>query len=77
MTELMDLESYDDGVARVADVSGGVLVGHDGSQCAQEAVQWAAGLAARAGWPLHVVRAWKITTAPQPASMKGGYVPPL
>ena len=77
MTELMDLESNDDGVARVADVPGGVLVGHDGSECAQEALQWAAGLASRAGYPLHVLRAWKITTAPQPASLAAGYVPPL
>jgi nucleotide-binding universal stress UspA family protein len=77
MTELMDLEADDEGVARVAHVTGGVLVGHDGSECAQEAVQWATGLASRAGYPLHVLRAWKITTAPQPATLEAGYVPPL
>jgi nucleotide-binding universal stress UspA family protein len=77
MTELMDLEADDEGVARVAHVTGGVLVGHDGSECAQEAVQWAAGLASRAGYPLHVLRAWKITTAPQPATLEAGYAPPL
>ena len=77
MTELMGLEADDDGVAKVADVAGGVLVGHDGSECAHEALQWAAGLAARAGYPLHVLRAWKITTAPQPATLEPGYVPPL
>ena len=77
MTELMDLEADDDGVARVADVAGGVLVGHDGSECAQEALQWAAGLALRAGYPLHVLRAWKMTTAPQPATLEPGYIPPL
>jgi nucleotide-binding universal stress UspA family protein len=77
MTEWMDLESDDDGVTRVADVPGGVLVGHDGSECAHEALQWAAGLALRAGYPLHVLRAWKITTAPQPPTLEPGYVPPL
>ncbi|MGY1843573.1 universal stress protein [Modestobacter sp. SYSU DS0875] len=58
-------------------VGGGVVVGHDGSGCAQEALVWAAGLAERAGWPLHVVRAWRIATAPQPASWSPGYVPPV
>ncbi|MGY1857672.1 universal stress protein [Modestobacter sp. SYSU DS0290] len=58
-------------------VGGGVVVGHDGSGCAQEALVWAAGLAERAGWPLHVVRAWRIATAPQPASWSPGYVPPM
>lgn len=77
MTELMELEADDEGVARVAHVTGGVLVGHDGSGCGREALQWAAGLASRAGYPLHVLRAWKITTAPQPATLEPGYVPPL
>jgi len=77
MTELMDQEAGDEGVARVAEIPGGVLVGHDGSEWAQEALQWAAGLAARAGYPLHVLRAWKLTTAPQSATMEPGYVPPL
>ncbi|SDN71053.1 universal stress protein [Geodermatophilus sp. DSM 45219] len=77
MTQGMDVEEQDDGVARTADVPGGVLVAHDGSDCAREALQWAAGLAVRAGYPLHVLRAWKITTAPQPATWEPGYVPPL
>lgn len=77
MTELMDHEADDDGVARVADVAGGVLVGHDGSEHAQEALQWAADLASRAGYPLHVLRAWKVTTAPRPATLEPGYIPPL
>jgi nucleotide-binding universal stress UspA family protein len=77
MTELMDHEADDDGVARVADVAGGVLVGHDGSEHAQEALQWAADLASRAGYPLHVLRAWKMTTAPRPATLEPGYIPPL
>jgi nucleotide-binding universal stress UspA family protein len=58
-------------------VDGGVVVGHDGSGCAQEAVQWAAALAERAQWPLHVVRAWRIATAPQPPSWAPGFVPPI
>src|SRR5919107_5449448 len=77
MTEQIDVEFDDEGVTRVADVPGGVLVGHDGSACAQEALQWAARLAARAGFPLHVLRAWKITTAPRPATWAPGYVPPF
>jgi nucleotide-binding universal stress UspA family protein len=58
-------------------VEGGVVVGHDGSGCAQEALEWAAALAERARWPLHVVRAWRIATAPQPATWEPGYVPPI
>ena len=77
MTEQIDVEFDDEGVTRVADVPGGVLVGHDGSACAQEALQWAARLAARAGFPLHVLRAWKITTAPRPATWAPGYIPPF
>ena len=56
---------------------GGVVVGHDGSGCAQEALIWAADLAERARWPLHVVRAWRIATAPQPPTWEPGYVPPI
>jgi nucleotide-binding universal stress UspA family protein len=73
----MDVEDRDDGVARTADVPGGVLVAHDGSDCGREALEWAAGLAVRAGYPLHVLRAWKMTTAPLPATWEPGYVPPL
>ncbi|WP_138761133.1 universal stress protein [Modestobacter altitudinis] len=60
-----------------AEVEGGVVVGHDGSGCAQEALEWAAALAERAHWPLHVVRAWRIATAPQPPTWEPGYVPPI
>ncbi|MBB3674930.1 universal stress protein [Modestobacter versicolor] len=56
---------------------GGVVVGHDGSGCAQEALTWAAAMAERANWPLHVVRAWRIATAPQPPTWEPGYVPPI
>jgi nucleotide-binding universal stress UspA family protein len=64
-------------VREAVEIVGGVLVGHDGSECAQDALRWAAGLAARADLDLHVVRAWGMTTAPRPASWEPGYVPPL
>ena len=64
-------------VCEAVEIDGGVLVGHDGSACAQEALRWAAGLAARADLDLHVVRAWGMTTAPRPATWEPGYVPPL
>ena len=58
-------------------IDGGVLVGHDGSTCAQEALVWAAALAGRAGLELHVVRTWGLTTAPRPSAWEAGFVPPL
>ncbi|WP_448628130.1 universal stress protein [Geodermatophilus sp. URMC 64] len=64
-------------VCEAVTIDGGVLVGHDGSECAQEAMVWAAGLAGRAGLALHVVRAWGMTTAPRPATWEPGYVPPM
>jgi nucleotide-binding universal stress UspA family protein len=73
-TELAGAEAE---VATRAVPEGGVVVGHDGSGCAQEALTWAAGLAERARWPLHVVRAWRIATAPQPSTWEPGFVPPI
>jgi nucleotide-binding universal stress UspA family protein len=73
----MTKDSTIDEVRRIADVPGGVLVGHDGSDCAQEALDWAATLAERAGYDLHVLRAWDLVNAPRPASWEFGYVPPL
>jgi nucleotide-binding universal stress UspA family protein len=64
-------------VSTRAVIDAGVVVGHDGSGCAQEALEWAARLAERASWPLHVVRSWRIATAPQPSSWEMGYVPPM
>ncbi len=55
----------------------GIVVGVDGSACAREALAWAGRLAARAGLPLTVVRAWSIPTAPRPDSWEPGYVPPM
>jgi nucleotide-binding universal stress UspA family protein len=66
-----------DEVREVVGVGGGVVVGHDGSACAHEALRWAARLARRADVDLHVVRAWSMTSAPRPSSWEPGYVPPL
>jgi nucleotide-binding universal stress UspA family protein len=66
-----------DDVTEVVHLDGGILVGHDGSKCAQEALGWAARLAARADMDLHVLRAWSLMTAPRPSSWSPGYVPPL
>lgn len=57
-------------------IDGGILVGHDGSAASGRAVAWAADLAVRLGHPLHVLRAWSLTTAPKPETMELGYVPP-
>ena len=67
----------DSEVSTEAEITGGVVVGHDGSGCSQETLQWAATLAERANWPLHVVRSWRMVTAPRPASWEPGYVPPM
>jgi nucleotide-binding universal stress UspA family protein len=64
-------------VREVVEVDGGIVLGHDGSRCAQEALQWAGRLARKADVPLHVVRSWAMTTAPRPATWTPGYVPPL
>jgi nucleotide-binding universal stress UspA family protein len=66
-----------DQVCERAQVDGGIVVGHDGSECAQQALRWAAALAHRARLDLHVVRAWSMTTGPRPSSWQAGYVPPL
>jgi nucleotide-binding universal stress UspA family protein len=64
-------------ICETVNIDGGVLVGHDGSECAQAALAWGAGLAGRAGLELHVVRAWGLTTAPRPATWEPGFVPPM
>ena len=66
-----------DDVCEAVTVDGGIVVGHDGSKSAQEAVAWAGRLACRGDLDLHVVRAWAMMTAPQPSSWTPGYVPPL
>lgn len=64
-------------VSEVVRIEGGIVVGHDGSTSAQEALTWAGRLACRADLDLHVVRAWSMTSAPQPSTWSAGYVPPL
>ena len=66
-----------DEVREVVHVDGGIVFGHDGSKCAQEALRWAGRLARRADLDLHVVRSWGMMTAPRPATWTTGYVPPL
>lgn len=62
---------------QTAAIKGGILVGYDSSPGARVAVEWAAKVAKRTGWTVHVLRSWSLTTAPRPASMTGGYVPPI
>jgi nucleotide-binding universal stress UspA family protein len=64
-------------VCELVTVDGGIVFGHDGSTCAQEALAWAGRLALKADIDLHVVRAWALMTAPQPSTWEPGYVPPL
>ena len=66
-----------DEVREVVHVDGGIVFGHDGSKCAQEALRWAGRLARRADLDLHVVRSWGMMTAPRPVTWTTGYVPPL
>ena len=64
-------------VAKSVDITGGLVVGHDGSPASAQAARWAARLAVRLGIPLHVVRTWSLSTAPRPATATSGYVPPM
>lgn len=71
-------EGIDDSdVSTEAEIRGGVVVGHDGSGCASQALVWAAALAERAGWPLRVVRSWRMSSAPRPPTWEVGFVPPM
>ena len=61
--------------SRVAtDIAGGVVVGHDGSVHADRALAVAAEEAQLRKLPLHVVRAWTITTTPRPKDVPQGIV---
>lgn len=63
---------------REINISGGVLVGHDGSQFSAHALNWALDYArAKGGLPITIARIWSLTTAPRPATWARGYVPPL
>ena len=56
------------------DVPGGVVVGHDGSSSADRALTFAAEEARLRGLPLHVVRAWSMTSTPRPKTVPHGGV---
>jgi nucleotide-binding universal stress UspA family protein len=64
-------------VTTTLDLHGDLVVGHDGSPAAADAVRWAARMASRIGCPLHVVRTWSISSSPRPSTAEPGYVPPL
>lgn len=64
-------------VADSANIQGGVVVGHDGSEPAGRAARWAARIAVLLNVPLHVLRAWSLTSAPRPKTAAPGYVPPI
>ena len=55
--------------------SNSIVVGHDGSRGADQALATALELADQLGAPVVVVRAWSIVTAPRPANWAFGYVP--
>ncbi|MFT4228514.1 universal stress protein [Micropruina sp.] len=53
-----------------------IIVGNDGSDFAKLATHRALWLGHQLQAPVHIVRAWSISTAPRPASWSPGYVPP-
>src|SRR5690625_5534496 len=65
------------GIHTAATVSGGVLVGDDGSASALRALEYAVEEAARRGTTLHVLRAWNIPTAVRPEDVPFGGTPSI
>lgn len=59
------------------DESTPILIGHDGSEFADEALDRGLWLAQKLGAPVRVVRAWSISNAPRPKTWAPGYVPPV
>ena len=57
-----------------APAAGSIVVGHDGSAGARNALTIALQLASELGSPVTIVRAWSVATAPRPKSWKFGYV---
>lgn len=57
--------------------SNSIVVGHDGSRGADQALVAALELASQLDASVVIVRAWSIATAPRPASWDFGYVPGL
>ncbi len=56
-------------------ITGGLVVGHDGSGDGDRALTWALDDAARRGCPLHVVRAWVLSSAAREVEDPFGAVP--
>lgn len=71
----MSTEEASERVNLLPDPSDSVVVGHDGSAGADDALTFALGLAGQLNLPVVVVRAWSIATAARPASWEFGYVP--
>jgi len=65
------------GIHTRVELDGGVLVGDDGSACAERALRYAAAEAARRGTDLHVLRAWTIPTAVRPPDAPFGTTPSI
>jgi nucleotide-binding universal stress UspA family protein len=64
-------------VVERVEVGGGIVVGYDGSEYSREAIRWGVAEGRLRACPVHVVRAWQISTAPMPASHRPGFVPSL
>ncbi len=58
----------------VLDIASGVVVGHDGSLSSDRALVFGAEEARLRGLPLHVLRAWSLTTTPRPPGVPYGVV---
>lgn len=56
-------------------ITSGVVVGHDGSHHSDRALVWATEDAVRRGCPVHVVRAWVLSTAARDVDVPFGTVP--
>lgn len=73
----MNTEAPFNGPHLVPAPAGSIVVGHDGSKGADDALAMALGLARELSAPVVVSRAWSIATAPRPAQWAFGYVPPM
>ena len=58
-------------------ITGGVVVGYDGSEASSTALTWALEEARLRALPLHAVRAWKLSTAFAETGVPFGTVPSL
>ncbi len=77
------MSSHDETTKRPSDevqgfdppIRGGIVVGHDGSLRSSVALRWAVDEARLRGLALHVVRAWKLSTAIPETKVPFGTVP--